>query len=642
MQQLRRVGALLSIVLSVPLFTTMCVTAARAQDAAAGAVRITFPQEGQKVRGAITLRWEGVPEGGYAIVKIDGQLRTATAQNTLLLNTFDPNSFSPVKPQTDGPHRISVTAINAAGKQVGTAQVNFIVANEEVAPPSEAEGVLLRHWIPSDRLGQVQRYRIFGESNASIEKPIEAGGATGGGGGSGGEAGGAAAAGWLEAPLDWQVSGLVRRVVRDVGMIDGSANIRTVVQQAFQRQRVGAGGGAAGGAEGGGESRGGASTSGSSGSSCGNPNVKGPWNAEENPPGSCHYGRPLWDPAPETGQYFVKMIQPTGQEINATRKEPTIALADLLPLFPVPEVRPGSGWDTRMVIVAELSSTPRKSYKLEDARIRFTSFENVTTPGGEERRAAKLESYYQLPDNVAKRIAATLSIHGGGSGGGAAGGASGGEGGGSGGAAGGGAAGATQDDESAIQEAMATILVARTKGSRIVWFDIERRLVLRSEDVIDTYYEVEGGDASGGEGSSGSSSSGRRAERGEGITTRSLAQMGERPGGGFGNFGGGFRGPGMGRPGMGGPPSSSGPSGSGEAGAAAPAEPTKVRYNLRILTQFDDRVPPPSDVYTAGVGTPNSNWPHNPDDPERKLPNNRDKTMVQNPKLKPLPRRTTP
>lgn len=588
--------AALVVVLLAPAFTP----AAQAQGATGG-VRITYPQEGMVVRGEITVRFEGVPEGGYVQIRIDDakRPRLATAQSSFVLNTFDPLAFADpddrttVKASTEGPHRISITAINPAGKQVGTAQVSFIVGNETVAPPSEAPGVTLRHWIPTDILGDVQRYRVFAESNASIEEPQGAGGG-GGGGGAGGEAD------WTPAPLDWQVSALARRVLRDVGMIDGSANIRTVIQQAFQRQRLSEAGDAGSG-EGGAGGSSGAKKSKLKGVG------KAPWNQTD-------AGVPLWDPAPETGQYFVKMVQPSGAEINATRKEPTIALADLLPLFPVQEVRPGSGWDTRMVIVAELSSVPRQSFKLENARIRFTNFENVMTPAGHSRRAAKLESYYQLPDNVAKRVAAILSINGGGgSGGGAAGGGGGSEGGSGGGAAAGGATDAEAQEE-AIQEAMAEILVARTRGSRLVWFDIDRRLVLRSEDVIDTYYELEGAAAGGATGSSAALMS-------PALTIRSSAQMG------MGRSG--MPGPGM--PGMMGPGAGGAPGGDA---AAAPAEPTIVRYNLRIVTQYDDRVPAPSDAYTAGAMTPNSNWPWNPDYfPAERRPNNRDKSLVRNPTI---------
>jgi hypothetical protein len=45
----------------------------------------------------------------------------------------------------------------------------------------------------------------------------------------------------------------------------------------------------------------------------------------------------------------------------------------------------------------------------------------------------------------------------------------------------------------------------------------------------------------------------------------------------------------------------------GEVGAAAaPAEPTKVNYTLNVVTWYDDKVPPPTDQYNAGKGTPHS------------------------------------
>src|SRR5690606_11672063 len=149
----------------------------------------------------------------------------------------------------EGTHKLTLTAINAGGKRVDEKTVTFEVANTRVDTGGEA--VLLRHyedWMRTDP--NVQRYRVFAESNAIVDSGQGAGGG-GGGGAAGGAAGGGGEGGaeWIPAPLDWQVSALMRRVVRDIGGWSDtrltptksdditSANIRTVVQEAFQRQR---------------------------------------------------------------------------------------------------------------------------------------------------------------------------------------------------------------------------------------------------------------------------------------------------------------------------------------------------------------------------------------------------------------------
>lgn len=177
----------------------------------------------------------------------------------------------------------------------------------------------------------------------------------------------------------------------------------------------------------------------------------------------------------------------------------------------------------------------------------FTAYEDLQTPAGENRRCAKLESRFRLPDNLAKRIAATLSNKGGTTGGGA--GATDGARGGSptpGGENGGDATGGLTEDD---------IEVARTDVARVLWFDVERRRILRAEDTIRTNFEkpAAAADATGG-------------------------------------AGGGFGGPG----GLGGP--------GGEAGGApaVPAEPEKVAYNLSVTTWLDDRVPNPTGQYLPG------------------------------------------
>jgi hypothetical protein len=227
------------------------------------------------------------------------------------------------------------------------------------------------------------------------------------------------------------------------------------VKEAFHRQREGTG---AGGMGMGGPPSGGSKP----GASASAVPTKGPWDK--------------WVPAPETGQYFVKMIMPTGQEINATRKAPTIALGDLSPLFPEPAVQPGSRWETEMTLVAELSK--REAINVRGPML-FTNFENLQTQAGVERRCARLESEFDLPENVSMRIAKSLQAAGGSGGMGGAGGAP------SGPPAGMGAGG------EAGAAASAEISVARTHVRRIVWFDIAGRRVLRSEDYVDTYYEEE-------------------------------------------------------------------------------------------------------------------------------------------------------
>lgn len=384
------------------------------------------------------------------------------------------------------------------------------------------------------------------------------GGSSGGGGMSmGGEGGpgGGAGGGGSSAPLDWQVDLLIRRIVRDVGMIDGAANIKLNVKEAFQRQR-----GAAESAEGGaGAAAGGAAGGGSSA-------AKDPWGK--------------WMPGPEVGQYFVKMVLPTGQEINATRKPLTLALGDLQPRFPDEPVQPGATWETEMTIVAELS-------KREPITVRvpmgFTSFESYQTPAGVERRCARLETgRFQLPENIAMKIAKILQES---QGGGGAGGAGGGEGpamggGGRGGMMGGGGMGGPGGAGGGTAE----IAVARTTVSRVVWFDIAGRQVLRSEDVIDTYYEEEAAAATGGPGEEGGGAmmGGRGAMMGgRGAMMGGMGGSSGRPGGMAGMMGGG---------------------GMGGAGGA-PAQPTKVTYNLRVTKYLDDTTPPPTDQFNAGVGT---------------------------------------
>ena len=529
--------------LAMPLFATALVCASTAS-AWAQDVRIIYPQEGQDVRGEVTVRYEGLPPGGYAIIKVDGQFKQASAQEFVLFDTIsDRATFT----RGDAGYKVDITVLRPGGGQVGTASVTFNVANNKVDVAGEA--VKLTHWKPVDILrDSVERYRVFAESNAVIDDGAAAAGGVGGG-----EVGGGAAATetYLPAPLDWQVAALMRRQVRNIGMYNGSANIATAVQESFERQRKseasGAGGADGAAAPAAAPKRGAAPVS--------TAPVKAPWNEDDK-------GIPLWNKASETGKYFVKMIEPNGTEINATRKAPSIAIADLLPTFPDSEVRPGSTWETNMTILGDLSS--RKGVNVT-APITFTAYDTILTPGGESRRCAKLESRFRLPENLAKKIAANLGNKVGtaGASGGAAGGAPAPIGGGGGADSGGATAELTEAD----------IEVARTDVARVLWFDMDRRQVLRSEDKINSYFEIPpAADASGG--ASGASIPGGSSSIGG---SRSGAFMG-----GATQVGG------------------------AADAAAEPAEPQKITYNMSVTTWFDDNIPSPNFSYTGGLGTAHS------------------------------------
>lgn len=476
--------------------TLGCACLVRAQEA----VQITYPQPNQDVRGEIDIKFTGVPQGGYAIIKVDGVFKEATAQDNYTLNTFPPTFPG------DGTHKISVTAVNPNGHVASQAEVSFNVANSKVDPTGTA--VNLVHWKPVDILEKsVQRYRIFAESNGIASGSKNGGSGAGPGGSSpGGMTGdtGASCENWLEAPLDWQLSALVRRFVRDVNMFDGSANIRSIVQTAFQHQRE----------------------------VCGPPPKK---KCKVQPPPRKKPWDCYWFMAPETGQFYVKTIKPNGDEINATRKGATLALADLLPVFPLGEVQPGSTWQTNMTFLTELSE--RKPINVQTL-ITFTSVEKLTTPNGEILDAAKLESRFQMPTDVAKKIAVSIQSKSGSSTGGGA--FTPGAGAstspapspGPGGAAGAGASG----QELSVDD----IDEARCRVARVLWFDIANHRVLRSEDFIDTVYKM--------------------AQQTSGDST-------------------------------------------GAAAGGAAGEGQEVSYNLRVTTWLDDRIPAPSDTYTAGLGT---------------------------------------
>ena len=537
--------------LATPLFATalVCLTTASAW---AQQVRVIYPQEGQDVRGEVTVRYEGLPPGGQAIVRIDGQFKLGTAQEFAIFDTItDRATFT----KGDGQYKLDITVLRPGGGQVGTDSVTFNVANNKV--DAAGESVKLTHWKPTDILRDaVERYRVFAESNAVIEES-SGGGAGGPGGaspGGGGDLGGGGGESYIPAPLDWQVAALMRREVRDIGMYSGSANIATVVAESFERQRKSEAGGAGEGGLGGGSSapapRRGAPAAAAA-------PVKAPWNEDDK-------GLPLWDKATETGKFFVKMIQPNGTEINATRKAPSIAIADLLPTFPDSEVRPGSTWETNMTILGDLST--RKGVNVT-APITFTAYDTILTPGGESRRCAKLESRFRLPENLSKQIAANLGSKVGSGGGG-------GLGGGGGGAPGGGLGSGGGDGGAGTELLPEDIEVARTDVARVLWFDMDRRQVLRSEDIIKSYFEIPPAADAGAGGSGGSAMGG--------------GFPGGFPGGRGGSAGGGF-----------------GPGGAGGADAM-PAEPTKINYNLNVTTWFDDRTPSPNLFYTGGLGTAHS------------------------------------
>lgn len=506
-------------------------------------LQILFPQEGQQVRGEITVRYTGVPDGGHVMVMLDGNFVMATALNSFQLNTFDLKAFSPSLPN-EGTHKLTLRAINAGGKRVDEKTVTFEAANTRV--DASGEGVVLTHYENWMRLDpNVQRYRVFAESNAMIDNGQGGGGGGGAAGGGGGEGG----AEIIPAPLDWQVSALMRRVVRDIGGWSdtrltpdrsddiSSANIRTVVQEAFQRQREGEGGSGQTVEGGGGAPAAPARRKkGPSGP------AKAPWSKD-------------WTLAPEVGQYFVKNIEPSGREINATRKIPTIALADLLPTFPLTEVRPGSTWETRMTFLGDLSSRQPVNVSVP---ITLTTFENIQTPAGFSRRAAKLESRFQMPEAVAKKMAINLILQGGVGSGGGGGAAVGGEAGAPG-VEGGGNLGAATEKTAAnlppeeLEAMMEGITAISSRASRVLWFDVENHRVLHSEDTIRTTFAYEAVSAEGDGGGGGA--------------------MAAAPG--------------------------------GEGGGQA-AEPTRVSYNLVVKTWLDDTVPGVHPKYNGGAGTAHS------------------------------------
>ena len=521
-------------------------------------ITISEPANGATVRGEINVRFSGIPDGGYAIVKVDGNFAQATSQSSFTLNTFDPQSFGVSQNgQTDGQHQISITGVDASGKSTSTATVSINVANNQV--DVTAPSVLLTHWVPADRLDEnAQRYRIFAESDAIISSPQ---GSAGGGapgampGGmpdasaAGGGASATSSASWIPSPLDWQYSALLRRVVRDVGLYNGAANIKISIAEAFQRQREGQGGGA--GAAGAGDMPGAPGITNTSTTDAAPANTSGvatkaPW-------------AKTWQVAPESGTYFVKTIEPDGEEINATRKKRTIAVTDLLPLFPKEKVQPGSRWETLMTFLSDLSTRNPFNVKVP---ITFTGYEDIKLPSGQVRHAAKLESRFTLNQDqngsVVTKMAAGLAVHGGIAGGGTGAAAGGAADAGIGGAMGTTGASTGANEDAQIEAMEENIASATIRASRVIWFDVDLHRVLRSQDQINTFFEMK-----------------------QPAQSQGAAGAGAPPG-------------------LGAMP--------GEAGAtpAAPAEPTKVNYTMNVVTWYDDTVPPPTDQYNGGKGTAHS------------------------------------
>lgn len=436
----------------------------------ASAQTITFPQPNAALRGTVKVLFEGVPDGGYAMIYLDGKglsnLREATTKPFHILNTFT---------LPDGSHTLSVVAFNAAGKRIGQSDVSFQVSNNSV--DTEAEGVSLVNWKNSDIYDDsVRRYRIFAESSVTVEGGSGGGGAAAGG--AAGAAGGDASAEdtYIPAPFDWQIDMLVRRVVRDVGLTDNSANIKSVLSEAYQRQRLS-------------EQGGGAETE--SGQKVKKKKKK---KGQISAPTKAPWGE--WYASPQAGRYAVKTIKANGDEINATRKPATLGLADLLPRFPQGQVRPGSTWQSDMTIVGEI---PEATGINVQAPMTFTGFENLQSPAGKEKRTAKLESRFNLPLDAATRVARSIQKQVG-SGGGLAGqGAGGGSTGMTGGAGG---AGADVEPPDFVS--------VNVSVTREIWFDISGTQILRAEDTVNTNYEEEveedaggGGAAAGGEAASG-------------------------------------------------------------------------------------------------------------------------------------------
>ena len=570
-----------------------------AQDSNENPVRVAYPLPGNTLTGVSKILFSGVPDGGYVSVYIDmtptnksQSFRLATTQNSYQL---DAGALS------EGKHTLTLISFSASGRQVGIKNVSFNVRNVGSAGISE-DSVSLVNWTARDVVaGKVQRYRVFAVSDATITGDISplggmsmmSMGGLGGPPGIGGAGAAAAAPGPKPAPLDHQVDLLLRRVVREVGLIEGSANVRMVVQDAFDRKRVGAASGAGGAGMMGGMSSMsmglgmGAPGGGASASTPLDANGKAIWDTK-------------WNRAPETGQAYTKMIKPNGDEILTSKKPATLPLGDILPTFPAYRVQKGATWNSDIVIVGELSK--RDPHRLLNVPVTLTSFENVSTPAGFERRCARVEiSQFSLPDDIAKKIATALQSEAGSSGAGGI----------------GGGIGAPPIGISASMSGAGgasaeppEILNYRATLTRTIWFDVAAHQMVRSEDTIDAYYEEKAppAPAMGGIGLgsySGSYSGLGGVPGGYPGTPGGYPGLGGVPGGYPGAPGGypGALGGYPGAPGVGGYPGAPGIGGM-PVTPAAPPEPKTVTYNLRVVKFLDDRLPKPSRKWTGGVGTP--------------------------------------
>jgi len=394
------------------------VLACALQPGLARAQSIAFPVANQQVRGAIKVTFENFPDGGFAMIYLDGtdlkNLKQATSQPFYALNTLE---------MSEGQHSLTAIFFNAGNKRAATSTVNFTVANTVI--DESAEGVKLRLWTNADIINdRLRRYRVSAESIGKIEggpkkdekeaeSPIQP---------------------YIPAPLDYQVSMLIRTDVRDVALTDGAANIRSVVQLGYQRQR----------------------------------------STEENilpgPPTKAPWGS--WGASSDAGKFLVKTVTASGVEKNATNKVTTLPIADLLPRFPQGTVRPGSTWESEMSFLGTIPSGSAINVR---APMTFVSFENIQTPTGVEKRCAKLEARFALPLEVATRIGKEIQQAVA-----AAPAAKAGD------AAAAPAAGAAPAGAAGAAAEFATVTATVT---REIWFDITGSQLLRATDTISAYYE---------------------------------------------------------------------------------------------------------------------------------------------------------
>ncbi len=442
---------------------------ARAQVVGEGGVAIAYPLPNNTLSGASKIMFSGIPDGGYASIYVDltptnksESFRLATTQTSYELDTAA---------LSDGKHTLTIVSFSASGRQVGSSNVTFNVANAGSAGVSE-DSVRLVNWTKSDVINpKVQRFRIFAISDATITGGSGSESESGSRGGDGGSEGAATSdtVTLKPAPLDHQVDILVRRAPRDVGMVDGAANIRLIVQEGFVRDREGGGSGGSGG---------------SSGTS----------DLDAYPPGYKGKGNWMkeWKRSIESSQAYTKMIKQSGEEINATKKPSTLPLGDILPTFPDYAVQRGATWNTDLTFVGEL--TKRDPLRLASVPTSLVGFENVSTPAGFERRCARVEvSKLSLPDGTAMAIARALqteAFSGSGSGGGGSSSGGGGSSGGQGGSA-------TKPP---------VIVNYRATLTRTIWFDIAAHQLVRAEDTVDAYFEEVDKTGTGRSGSSSSSS----------------------------------------------------------------------------------------------------------------------------------------